>query len=299
MKNLINYLYNIDINNINIIDNNYILETFNNQKYLLYEVVDKERLQIVISISNYLKSAFNLSYYLIKNIYNDYTLVYENRTYVLLKISENFQKNVEFIDMTDFYNKSSNYIRNANTYQNNWRKLWESKIDYLIYHENNNSNKNDIDRVLFFYYIGLAETALIYINDLQNMKYLDSKKITITHRRINYQNNELNFYNPFSYIIDFEQRDIAEYIKLQFYKHQDYLTDLEYYFKTNKLSMYDASILYARIIYPSFYFDYYENENTSSIKKDDFLKTKDLEKFLLNTYILINKYVPIKKVEWL
>lgn len=300
MKNLINYLYNVDITKMYLYMDNYILETIKNQNYQLLEVSDKDMLPFIIEVSNFIQKNINTSYYIVKNIYNDYSFLYEEKVYVVMKIGDNFHNNLDFIDMVEFYDKSSNYFStNINRYKNNWKTLWENKMNYLILHEKNNSNKNTIDQVLFFYYIGLAENALLYINDIKNSASIEFENASFVHRRINYENNYLCFYNPLEIIIDSYVRDVAEYIKLQFYKGQDYLTDLEYYLKTKKLSVYEASILYARIIYPSYYFDFYENEHKSILKSKNFFNINDLEKFLSDVYILINKYVPIKKVEWL
>jgi len=62
-------------------------------------------------------------------------------------------------------------------------------------------------------------------------------------------------------------------------------------------------MLYARLIYPTYYFDIYEDIMSGKKDEDDLIpiidKVDDYEMFLKNAYYEISKYAPIDRIEWL
>ena len=293
MKNLINYIYQIDILNIKNINNDYLIKT-KQTNYILKNINDVNNIDFIINISNNINS-----YKIKKNIFYNYISNIKGNNYILINMLNDYEKEVDFNEMIEFYNKSSLFLHNLN-YTNIWDKLWVSKVDYLTIYAKNNLVDNKNIMPLFYYYIGIAETAILYIKDINKKYVYDSSidKISFCHRRIFYPNIKLNFYNPFNYNVDLEVRDIAEYIKICFYNNEDYLNELEYYLKVNKLSKYSASMLFGRIIYPSYFFDYFESKD-SKISKERFLDTLSYESFIKKTYELINSYVHIDKIDYL
>jgi spore coat protein YutH len=224
--------------------------------------------------------------------------------YVLLKCLKNYYQNVDFMEIIENNKKLKLNDTSSNLYRNNWSKLWQDKIDYLEYQISELGHDKEIIINSFSYYIGLAENAIELVNHTQkNVKSSSLDYISLSHRRIFYPNYKLNYYNPLSFIFDLEVRDIAEYLKAYFFSNQDAFLELTTYLKTVKLGLYSYQMLYARLLYPSYYFDLYTEIMEKNKNQDALLniitKVDDYETFLKKAYLEISKYAPIEKIEWL
>ncbi len=298
MKNLIDYLYSIDITNIDKHDYYYLLKD-NHTTYLFSKYNHYRDFDFIYNICDELNKHYFYVYKLKKNIYNNILSTIDNEKYYLLDIGLNYDNELDFYEMVNFYKRSSVFLNRNFNFKCNWDILWENKIDYLHLHANNYLVSNKNIAPLFFYYLGLAENALIYVKTIEkNIGFSINDRISFTHRRMPAHIKNLFFYNPFNLMIDLEVRDIAEYIKSMYYSDLDYINDLEYYLKTNLLTKYSASMLYARIVYPSNFFDYYENKSEEYFS-GKFSDTNSYESFIKKTYELINSHVNIDKISWL
>ena len=91
------------------------------------------------------------------------------------------------------------------------------------------------------------------------------------------------------------QKVISEYIKLAFFKdNYNIFEELDEYFKHNYFSFYGINLLIARIIYPSFYFELYDEviqgiTNESSILKIT-SRIDDYENYLNDILNYFHKY---------
>ena len=68
------------------------------------------------------------------------------------------------------------------------------------------------------------------------------------------------------------------------------------------MSDYEANMFFARLLYPSYYFDIYEKaiENNNDEELLDIIsKVNEYELFLKNVYYLLSKKYKIEKIEWL
>lgn len=294
MKNLINYLYGIYINKITSYNSSYIICDDKNIIYLFSKLDNVNNINLIKNIL--IKSNPSLKYYHFKfNIYNDVCSYIDGSYYTLVVLDNDYNMDVDFIDMISFYDMTRLY----NYKPISWEILWESKIDYFLSQDNINEIKDKKIAVNFWYYIGIAENALLYLKRVNlHFKPTPNDVLCFSHRRILVPCKKIDFYNPNEFIVDYKVRDVAEYIKSLFYSNKDYFSELEYFLKTNSVSVYSASILYARIVYPSIFFDYYESreEIFSSSLLSNF---EEYEKFLKKTYELINSYVSIDKISWL
>lgn len=298
MKNLINYLYKIEITDIIKEDNYYLIKEMGNT-YLFSEINNMGNFMYIYNICNILNQSMFFSYKVKTNIYNDFITEIEGKKYYLLYLNNDYKCEVDFLDMLNFYDKSSNFLKNNFKYQLNWDVLWESKIDYLTKHIENNKISNKRLLILLYYYLGVSENALLYIKEIKsNYTFSINDKVSFTHRRVVLPCKKIFFYNPQNFIIDLEVRDIAEYIKSLYYNDLDYLNDLEYYLKVSNLTKYSASLLYVRIVYPSLFFDYYESKS-DIFYFEKFYNIGEYESFIKKTYELINSYVNIEKISWL
>ena len=143
-----------------------------------------------------------------------------------------------------------------------------------------------------------------YVNKINKVINIsENDYITLSHRRIFYPNINLNYYNPLSFIFDLEVRDIAEYLKIGFFNDEDSILDLKTFLKTKKLTSYSYHMLYARLLYPSYYFDIYESIMNNDTNEDELLKiirkVDEYELFLQLAYKEINKYTNLERIDWL
>jgi len=274
MKNIIKYYYDIDINNIKNVDDNYIFEDYYFTKY--YKKID-------ISLYNYMVNSDYKIDYIIYNKNNEYITLVGNIPYILLKI-----QSVDKIDL----NYIMNYNIEINSLNNpNWAKLWSIKIDY--YEKNINNIKNDKIRKCFNYYIGLCENAISLFKTLN----LENEKKYVCHIRLN---NDIDFYNPINLVADFKMRDIAEYIKIECIKNNyrkmlNFINEL-----VPTLSYNDSLLLLIRLMYPTYFFDCYDKYQKNEQVDCSFTDHISLyEHFLKNVYKIISNYYKIPIVEWL
>ena len=103
--------------------------------------------------------------------------------------------------------------------------------------------------------------------------------------------------------MDYEVRDLASYIKSAFFADEDALSYLKELLRIKRFTIYSYQLFYARLLYPTYYFDVYEGIMNGKLEEDDLIpiidKVDDYEVFLKSAYYEISKYAPIDRVEWL
>ena len=302
MKQTIEYYYSLKIDKLYIDNNSYY---FINDKDIYYFVFcnrNEKELEELFYCCEEMKS---------KNIYC-HDFIFNNKGklltpvddvfYILLKVL-NKDEIYSIIDILNYNKKLKLNTKNSNLYRNNWAKLWESKIDY---YENqlNEIQTNIIINQTIDYYIGLCENAIYYVNCIEEI-YINNLEynITLSHRRIFVPNCALNYLNPLNFIFDIEVRDVAEYIKSCFFANENPLLELQTYLKSTQLSYYSYNMLFARLLYPSYYFDVYDEIINKKGDEDKLLniikQNKDYEQFIKKAYKEISLYAPLLNVDWL
>ncbi len=304
MKELIEYNYNIELEEVDDGDELTSFYYYGNLYIFVVTIRSKKELDEIISCSEELQQKNVKSYSLIKNKDGKSYVNIGEEVYVLLKIDEFYKKEVDIVKMIEINKKTLLNKTSKGMYKNLWGKLWSEKIDYFEYQVSQLGKDKEIILDSISYYIGLAENAISIVNKMNsNFKDKTECRVCLCHRRIYQPNYELNYYNPLSYIFDLEIRDIAEYIKSQFYKGNDALLDLSTYLKCVKLCEYEYNMLFARILYPSQYFDLYEkvmidNEN-QNILISIIAKIEEFEEFIFEVYNEISKYSKVECINWL
>ena len=247
MNNLLDYYYKLK--NIDIIrmENNYLLMDNNDYSYLLYEVEEKTNVNNYINILNNI----NTSYYgdLIINTNKSYITNINNKYYVLIRLKGIIN---EVITLNDIVNNNIKY-RQINNKNINLNKLWSNKIDYLEYQVSQLANNNNEVLNTFSFFIGLSENAISFLN-INNIDYNNTHK-TISHYRINNNMLFIDYYNPLNILIDYDIRDYAEYIKSKLLITDDIDKDISYILNDTNLSTDDVKLFYARLMFPTIYFD--------------------------------------------
>lgn len=301
MKNNIMYYYNLRIDNITQNNNNYYF-TINNDNYCftIYTRDIKESNEIY-KLNKYMLSSNILVHEIIPNKDNYVVTIINNIPYILYKIYINKNKKLNINELT--YLSNYTYQVDKILTRNNWNVLWSTKIDYFEYQINQMGKKYPILVDTFAYFTGLAENAISYVKYTTLETQMEtSDNPVISHRKIN--NNIEPLYNPLNIILDHKSRDIAEYIKLSFLnKNTNIYQELDSYFSNNYYSEYGLRLLYARIIYPSFYFDMYEQIIQGLRKESDLLNIvsllDDYELYLKEMYYYLKKYHNIPEIDWI
>lgn len=298
MKNMIEFYYNIKINKVQNKDNIYSF-TINNQTYILKPYYkDESTINSCYRLGTMLNNTLPLNN-IIPNKYNNPISIIDNTPYILLQVKNNNTislKIISHISNTQFSNIT--YIKNLE--RNNWEKLWGDKIDYYELQVNENKKKFPLIRESFDYFIGMGENAISY---LVNTK-LETKP-TIYDEKVPSHNTIYNsLFDPTNIILDHKARDLAEYIKYSFWNNNtNIFNELNEYFKYNYFSEYGIRVLFSRILYPSFYFDLYDEIITGK-KEENKLnniinRITEYELYLYNIYIYLNVFYNIPETNWI
>jgi len=303
MKNNIMYYYNINIENI-YQNNNYYYFDINNERYefVIYTRDIKEQ-EAIYKLNKKITESNLLVHEIIPNKDGYIVTIINNIPYILYKIYINKEKEISLLELThlSYYNFEYDEILK----RDNWYELWAKKIDYLEYQINQTGKKYPILVDSFSYFVGLAENAISYA---KNTTIESQKEITdigvISHRKItDYKKIEL-IYNPLNIVIDHKSRDLAEYIKISFFiNNKNIYQELNSYFSKNYFSEYGIRLLFARILYPSFYFDLYEEIIINKRKESDILNISnqiiEYELYLKNIFYYLKNIYNIPEIEWL
>ncbi len=304
MKDTIEFYYGLDIDTLEELDGKYHFKIENQDYFFVFYNRRMEELDDIINVCGemFQKGINTHIIYLNKN--NSYLTKVGNYNYILFSVN-NLSEEYDIFDMVKISEKLILNNNKSSLYRNNWAKLWSEKIDYFEYQVRELSIEKTIVKNSFSYYIGLAEDAISYVNST-SLKYGSNPyRIVLSHRRVFYPNYKLNYLNPLSFIFDLEVRDIAEYLKTMFFKENiDYcLEELSSYLKIRHLSLYEYQMLYARLLYPTYYFDIYDevmNKNVSEEKLVEVIKRcNEYEQFLKRAYLEISKYARIEKISWI
>jgi len=294
MNNFIEYFYNIKIDKITY-HNKYYSFIYNGYIYKLYFIDEIINTDSLLDINRKLINNTLISEIII-NRNNEVISIYNNYKYILIKIYVSIGKSITLSEISNLSNTL--YKENLNI---NWGMLWERKIDYLENLINENGKKYPLIVNSFNYFVGMAENAISYYN---NIKIDNNYKYTINHKNIRIDSTVEDFYNPLNIIYDYKVRDVAEYIKNSFFNKNDKIYDeINLYLKYNHLSLMEIKLLISRILYPSFYFNMYEDimidEKEEIIIVDIINNLDEYENYLADIIDFFNKYYEIEDIMWL
>ena len=300
MKNIINYFYNLNITELTNKDNIYSFYD-NDELYHFYIYNNNiKNIDLTKDIDDSLKKD-TLIHEIIINKDNSIITYYNNIPYILCKINININKPITLGEIN--YLSSKVISTNNKITYHSWQDLWSIKMDYLEKVINENGKKYPIIVDSFNYFIGMAENAISYYNNLSN-KEVDNNSLVISHRIININDTVYAIYDPVNIIIDHKARDIAEYIKYSFFSdNTNIFKELNVYFKYNYYTKDDVVLLLARVLYPSFYFNMYEdimiNSKEEKIITNITSKLDKYELYLARVFKYFNNFYNLPIPEWL
>ncbi len=311
MNNYIDYYYNLYPNTIEKVGRNYRFFLNNEKYYIIMYERNLEEMDTLVKLNKEMIERGSLVHEIVLTKDGKAVFLCDNNSYALLRvyINENIPIKIEDIFYMLDYNdtiKPNNIIGRMN-----WANLWSSKVDYFEYHIGHLIKKYPYIYKTIDYYLGLAENAISYVKDIKTPASL----ISICHRRIGVTSTLFDLYNPFNLVIDYKVRDVAEYIKSVFFygenscvegvvNSENMIVDkcniiLERIFKKYIFDNEALKLLFARLLFPSYYFDLYENVIDNSLNENVISciikKSSAYEEFLK---IILLK-TPIPYVEWL
>lgn len=285
------------VTNTNFI-NNYYEFNHNNNYYRLYILNEEYNIYNYNNIYTINKELINntLMSEIILNKDKNIITTYHNINYILLKINCNINKNIT-LEEIDYLSK----VKIVNNNKSNWGLLWSKKIDYLEELISENGKKYPQIVNSFNYFIGLSENAISYYNNIDidnNMMYYISHKVLRPTDKVD------SLYNPLNIIYDYRVRDVAEYIKNSFWKdNHNIYNELNNYLYKNNLSLNEVKLLISRVLFPSFYFDLYEDifnyNKDEKILNNIISRIDEYEEYLNSIIIYFKRFYPIDEIEWL
>lgn len=304
MTDIIKYNYNLEVKKLEEKDEKYFF-TVNGMQFMLIPCyrTTKELEELYEVCEELKKYNIPIHTFILNKEAKLITQIYKTN-YILFKIEEP-EKEYNILDILNFMNKIHLTKSKSDLYRNQWGKLWSEKIDYFEFqiHELGKEKKMTINSLT--YYIGLAENAISYvINAMKKYNSIYNNSISLCHKRINFPNLSIDYLNPLNFIFDLKVRDIAEYIKSIFFvNEEDAWIELNAFLNIEKFSEWEYEMFYARLLYPSYYFDIYEQVMNKQKDEKEMLKyikkASEYEEFLKKVYKELTKKAPIDKVDWL
>lgn len=298
IKNFLNYYYHLYPVEIIKEKENYKFY-LNDKLYILYLITNKEQEVKEQIILNKELVYYNYPSLVINNVFNNSYSLIEGKNYILVCYNFSNRKVMETDLTKDIYINKNNYLI---LNRSNWYDLWCKKVDYFEYQKNYIKDKYPLLYNTIDYFIGYAEVAISYLSEVNKTIKRDSKDyLTICHKRVYFNDDLNNFYNPFSLIIDYKARDVGEYLKsLLFYGYQEKQIK-ELLLVIN--SSYQRHLLMARVLFPSFYFDCYEDIINGITGEEEIIsilnKIKDYEDFLVYLYNLLRETDYLIQIDFL
>ena len=266
----------------------------NDKKYILYKIEhDISTLEEIYKLHNQLKMLRVFCHKIILNISGNIATQIKNNKYVLIEISMETRK-IQLTDLMYLMGIKIDAESFITIKRENWKKLWERKVDYIERQYESTQNIKDIPKEIVDFFIGVTETCISLINEMP----IPTTVYTISHERISPKMNTDEFYNPLNFIIDVRIRDVAEYTK-RINGIANKMTLIRQLHIKRIVSDDEMAILFIRILFPSEFFDQSE-ENTENIKiknKNVILENplEDIKKI----YLYLKDIINLPNIEWL
>lgn len=294
MNNAILFFFNINVDEVKKINSNYYF-SYLKEDYIVYNYKrDLEEAVEIYYLNLELLSNGFIGYEIILTKDNDILFMYEKEYYVLMKIPKIKNRIITYNDIVSF-----SYLPNMNVKKldkSNWGFNWANKIDFIEYQFSQMSNKYKIIDDSIDYFIGIWENAVSYYND----NNIGTLKKYICHKRVTYDMDLLEFFNPMNFVIDYKERDIAEYLK-SYVLNNNYSKDIidKYLITRSRESI---ILLISRVLFPSYYFDLYEDiillgKDESSL--EEVISKRNNILYLIDFIFLKYKNFNITSIDWI
>jgi len=223
---------------------------------------------------------------------------HEEQPWVVLKQPKIKNRYITYQDLLNFSPWIISYDTKKKMDKSNWGIIWEKKIDYFEHQLKEIREKYPILSSSFFYYIGLFENAITYYYETNSHP---SKK-TICHRRVTVDMDLLSFYNPLTLVIDDKMRDVGEYLKSFVLKENYTKEKLAILLNMVIFQKEDVLLLISRILFPSYYFDLYEEIVIDEVPEKEIYKILEKQEnilYLLSYLFQKYSFYHIPQIDWI
>lgn len=283
MNNAILFYFDMNVSDVKRINGNYYFNYFNSDYVVhLYKRDVSEIMEIYYVNLEILRRGLSC-YEFVFTRNNDILFLYENKYYVLMRVPALNNRIISFDDILGFEFFVDDKVGKLD--KSNWGYNWAVKIDFIEKQFLEVRGKYDIISSSIDYFIGIWENAVSYFND----NVLEGGRKCICHNRVCYDMDLLEFINPLNFVIDYKERDIGEYLK-SYVIGKNFTKD-----SIDKFLVCDSKmrvcLLISRILFPSYYFDIYEDVLVSGRCEEDI---RDIiykrDNVLFVVYFLFSKY---------
>lgn len=294
MNNAILFFYNINIQEIKKITNNYYFTYLNNNYGIYLYNRDPKEQEELFNLNSELLMQGLVGYEIIPTKDKQIIFIHENKPYILMKLPNIKNKIITYEDIINF-KLSIDTKKYKIIDKSNWSTNWSNKIDFINYQFSQVQNKYPIIENSIDYFIGIWENAISYANNNPIIK-----EKNLAHKRITTKTDLLEFLNPLNFIIDYQERDVGDYIK-SYIMTKNYSNDIIYQ-KIKNLPKNSIILIITRILFPSYYFDIYEDIILKNRKeeelKDIINKRNNITKLLNYIFDKYSNY-NIPYIEWI
>lgn len=301
MKNAIYYYYQLSTSHVHQDINKRCRFFVGEEEYLLEPVfIPITMLQGIYELSLQLFQRNIYCHQFVLNKDNNLVTYMNQTSYVLLRVYYHDDRLITVDDVIEFSNRTLYLPEIDSLKRDNWYTMWTEKIDYFEYQISQFGKKYPLIRESFSYFVGLAETAISLLNYFSN---LPTQALVVARRRIKSTDTLFDLYNPLNFIIDNRIRDASEYFKQKFFENPYVFEDIKYYLETNYLSDYEMILFFARMLFPTYYFDLYEDILLDGKEEKSLLKIIEqidhYQILLKNIYFYLKEMVSLPEIEWL
>ncbi len=302
MKNALLFYYNIEIsnNNLNKINENYYF-SYQNSDFIVARY--SRNIDDVNELYYLTEEMINNNiplYKIITTKENNILFSYEGIYYILMIMPKIKNRLINYNDVINFnYIPTNNNKKYKAIDKSYWTTFWSNKIDYIEYQFFQLEKKYSIIKKSINFYIGIWENAISYYNN--NVIY-DNFSKCVCHKRLTSKTDLLSFLNPLNLVIDYKERDVAEYIKSFVYEEKFTEENIEYFLKAIPINENIIIRFISRVLFPSNYFDLYEEiiyENAPESKIEKIIENKKNYLFLMKLVFKYFETYNIPTIEWI
>jgi len=302
LKNAINYFYNMIIDDIHQNSKMYYFDYLGSHYAVVAYSGEVELLQDIYNLHIEILRRGVYVHQIILNKDGRVATLINGIPYIMMRLYCD-DREIVFEDLLPFFN--CYYDGDSKLNRINWETLWANKIDYLEYEISQLGQKHPEIRDTFSYFVGLGETSIQLVN-LINGRGKDQKVLgikSISHDRIRHGETLFDLYNPLNLVVDYRVRDIAEYLKHRYFDGDDIEAELSNFLFYTELSQDEYLLFFARMIYPTYYFDLYEDIISGNKSGDELKKIinriNDYQTLMQSIYSYYKSFLRIVPIEWL
>lgn len=255
MKNALSYFYNIFIDNLQKINDDYYFSYQNNDFIITEFLRSLDEVQAIYTLNIEMLKEGIIMHEIILTSDNNIIFYFEEKNYILMRLPNINNRLLTYDDILNFHFIPKNKLIKKID-KSNWTYYWENKIDFFEYQFSQIQNKYPIINQSINYYIGIWENAISYYNDNFTLDNYLIKEVC--HKRVSCNMDLLTYLNPLNLVIDYKIRDISEYLKSYVLNENFTISKINNLLDKLIIDKNQAILLISRTLFPSVYFDLYE-----------------------------------------